>query len=142
MQIDPNNAVVRLCAEGMALETEGAYDQARAMFQRAWEAATNDYEKFIAAHYVARLQDSVENKLRWDQLALELAQGIDPELVAGAFPSLYLNIAKAYEDLTNYPEAARHYELALSHCEALPEDEYGRMTRAGIANGIARIRAK
>ncbi|MGW0983925.1 hypothetical protein ACWD33_24265 [Streptomyces xiamenensis] len=45
--MDPENPVVRLCARGMAND-DGE------LFLRAWEVASDDYERCVAAHYVAR----------------------------------------------------------------------------------------
>jgi rifampin ADP-ribosylating transferase len=67
MQFDPNNNVIKLCAQGMDMETEGLTEEANKLFLQAWSEATNDFEKFTAAHYVARYQKSVADKLRWDE---------------------------------------------------------------------------
>lgn len=55
--IDPDNAVVKLCAQGMQAEGAGRRGDARALFEQAWEIAGDDYERCIAAHYLARHQD-------------------------------------------------------------------------------------
>jgi hypothetical protein len=39
MEIDPNNSVVRLCAEGIAAEMQGRWDEATRLYREAWEAA-------------------------------------------------------------------------------------------------------
>ena len=52
--MDPNNPVVQLCAQGMRAESEGRNTDARALFQQAWETATDDYGACVAAHYIAR----------------------------------------------------------------------------------------
>jgi len=48
---------------------------------------------------VARHQGNTEDKLKWDETALQLALKINDDNVKEAYPSLYLNIAKGYEDL-------------------------------------------
>jgi rifampin ADP-ribosylating transferase len=40
-------------------------EEASKLFLQAWNEATNDFEKFIAAHYVARHQQNVPDKLKW-----------------------------------------------------------------------------
>lgn len=60
MQFDTNNTVVKLCAQGIEFEGKGQKKEALQLFQQAWEQASNDVEKFIAAHYVARHQESVQ----------------------------------------------------------------------------------
>jgi tetratricopeptide (TPR) repeat protein len=142
MNFDPNSNVVKLCAEGMNLEGEGKPEEALKLFNQAWEEATNDAERFTAAHYVARQQDSVAGKLKWDEIALNLALKIPDEDIKGAFPSLYLNIGKGYEDLNDFIKANENYQLALSFEGFLLDDGYGNMIRGGIRNGIERVQSK
>ena len=70
MKFDQENKVVQLCAKGMELEGEGELKQAAGIFSKAWGTADTDYEKCIAAHYLARHQEDVCSKLRWDEIAL------------------------------------------------------------------------
>jgi len=121
MEFDPNNNVVKLCAQGMDMEVKDNPEEASRLFLQAWHEATNDFEKFTAAHYVARHQKSIAHKLAWDEIALQLALKIDHDTVKGALPSLYLNIAKCYEDLNDFDNARHHYESALSFSDGLRE---------------------
>jgi hypothetical protein len=73
MQFDPENPVNKLCVQGMMLEGEAKPAEAAALFLPAWEIAANATEKFTAAHYVARHQKSVADKLHWDETALSYA---------------------------------------------------------------------
>lgn len=141
MQFDPENPINKLCGQGMLLEGEGKPDEAAALFQQAWNEATNATEKFTAAHYIARHQDSIESKLKWDETALSLALSIEGEEIKAVYPSLYLNIAKCHEDLKDFDKALENYQLALSFTPALPNDGYGNMIRAGIDNGITRVQS-
>jgi tetratricopeptide (TPR) repeat protein len=139
MQFDPDNNVVKLCAQGMSNETEGNADEAAKLFLQAWKEATNDFEKFTAAHYVARHQKTVADKLKWDETALNLALKINDDKMKGSYPSLYLNIAKCYEDLKDIDNAKKNYQLALSFTKLLPDNGYGKMIKGGIMNGIERV---
>jgi rifampin ADP-ribosylating transferase len=139
MEFDPNNNVIKLCAQGMEMEGKGQSEYAEMLFFKAWSEATNDFEKFTAAHYVARHQKTIADKLSWDSTALELALKIKDETIKGTYPSLYLNIAKGYEDLSDFDNARKNYQLALSFMSHLPEDGYGNMIRRGISNGIERL---
>jgi tetratricopeptide (TPR) repeat protein len=139
MEFDPNNIVVKLCAQGMDMEGKSKPQEASRLFLQAWNEATNDFEKFTAAHYVARHQKSIANKLKWDETSLQLALKINNDTVKGTFPSLYLNIAKCYEDLKDFDNAKRNYELALSFSNLLPDNGYGNMIKGGIVNGIERV---
>ena len=141
MQFDPDNHVVKLCAQGMDEEAQGKMDEAAKLFLQGWNEATTNLEKFTAAHYVARRQNSVLDKLKWDETALSFALILNDDKMNGVYPSLYLNIAKCYEDLKDYDNARVHYALALSYTHLLPEDGYGKMIKSGINNGIGRITA-
>lgn len=139
MQFDPANKIVKLCALGINLEGQGKIGESFMTFQKAWEEATNDVEKFISAHYVARGQISIVDKLHWDKIALEFALKLKDEAVKSNFPSLYLNIAKCYEEMKDFKNAKANYLLAFSFSNSLPIDGYGRMIKSGIASGIERI---
>src|SRR5215217_7487931 len=114
MEFDPHNNVIKLCLQGMALEENGNPEEASRLFLLAWNEATNDFEKFIAAHYVARHQKNVSDELNWLETALQLALKINNESVKAAFGPLYMRIAKCYEDLNDLNKAKKNYELANS----------------------------
>ena len=137
MEFDPNNHVVQLCLKGMSLEEKDP-NEASKVFLQAWNEATNDFEKFISAHYMARHQENVIDKLKWLETALQYALKINDDSVRTAFPSLYLNIAKCYEDLQDIENARNYYQLALSFTGFLEDNGYGKMIKAGIENGIKR----
>lgn len=139
MQFDPNNKIIQLCAKGMELETKQNPAEAKALFLQAWDEASNDFEKFTAAHYVARHQATTEDKLTWDKTALSFALKINDKSMQANYPSLYLNIAKCYEDLYDFKNARENYKIALSYAEYLPENGYGKMIMSGINNGIQRV---
>lgn len=112
MEFDPNNHVVKRCIQGMDMEEKGKPEEASTLFLQAWNEATNDFEKFLAAFHVARDQKSVPDKLIWLKTALQLALKINSEAVKAALSSLYLNIAKCYEDLGDLDNAKKNNELA------------------------------
>jgi tetratricopeptide (TPR) repeat protein len=114
MEFNPNNNIVKLCIQGMEMEGKGNPEAASKLFLQAWNESTNDFEKFIAAYYVARHQKSATDKLKWIETALQLALKINNDTVKAAFPSLYLNLAKCYEELNEIENAKKNYELASS----------------------------
>jgi hypothetical protein len=87
-----------------------------ALFERAWELRSDDFDACVAAHYLARHQPDAESALEWNARALAHAEAAGPERVRGFFPSLLLNLAKAY-------------------------DGYSAMIRRGISSGRARVAA-
>ena len=112
-QFNPNNKIIQLLLRGMGMEDSGKTEEASLLFLKAWSEATADFEKFIAAYYVARHQKNVSDKLKWFETSLQFALKVNDEAVKSAFPSLYLNIAKCYEALSD-PDKAKKY-VALSH---------------------------
>jgi len=136
--MDPDNPVVKRCGEGMAVEgTDPA--AAKRLFLEAWELAGTDYEACIAAHYVARHQDSIEDTLRWNQLALDRARAsTDPEVATFA-PSLHLNLGKSLEDSGKPGPARLQYELARAAVALLPDDGYRQFVEGGIERGLDRV---
>jgi len=121
MEFSPNNPIVQLCMQGIAMEEKGKPEEATSLFLQAWNEATNDFEKFIAAYYVARQQKAASDKLQWLQTALQLALTINNDLVSGAFPNLYLNISKCYEGLNDPENAKKNYNLSVSSAGQLPD---------------------
>ena len=120
----------------MAMEDKGEVEEASKFFSQAWDEATNDYEKFTAAYYVARHQEDVRDKLKWLETSLQFALKIDDESVKAAFPSLYSNIAKCYEELSDLDSAKKNFELAKSFQEK-PSDKgpFYHGTRADLQIG-------
>jgi rifampin ADP-ribosylating transferase len=114
MEFNPNNNIIKLCIQGMDLEEKGKPGEASGIFFQAWNESTNDFEKFIAAYYVARHQQNVSDKLKWLEISLELALKINDPSVNGALPGLYSNIAKSYEDLNDHDNAKKNNHLANS----------------------------
>lgn len=112
MEFSPNNNIVKLCLQGMGMEDQDKAAEASKLFLQAWEEATNDFEKFLAAHYVARHQPNVSDKLKWLETALKFALKINKDTVHSALPALYANIAKCYEELNDLDQAKKNYELA------------------------------
>ena len=114
MEFSPFNNIVKLCLQGIDFEEKGRPEEAGKIFLQAWNEATNDFEKFLAAYFIARHQINVLDRLNWYQTALRLALTINDDSVKGAYASLYINIAKCYEDLNDPDNAKKNYELGNS----------------------------
>jgi tetratricopeptide (TPR) repeat protein len=135
MEFNPNNTIVKLCLQGMAMEEKGQPDEAIKLFLQAWNEATNDFEKFLAAYYVARHQKNVPDKLKWLETTLEFGLKINNDAVKSAFPSLYSNIAKCYEDLNDLDNAKKNYELATLTHKLSDKGPFYHGTRADLKIG-------
>lgn len=114
MEFNSNNKIVRLCLQGIGMEGKAKPEEASKLFLQAWNEATYDFEKFISAYYVTLYQKKISDKLKWLETTLQLALKINDDTVKSAFPSLYSNIAKCYEDLGDSDKAKKNYELATS----------------------------
>lgn len=115
MQFSPFNNVVKHCLQGMEMEEKGQPQEALKCFLKGFDEATNDFEKFLAAHYVARQQQTVPEKLRWLETALQFALNVKDDAIKSALPALYTNIAGCHEELGNTEKAAENAELAQSY---------------------------
>lgn len=140
MEFSPDNKVIQLCAKGMELEGQGEMAKASRLFLEAWTIAENNIEKFTAAHYIARHQKTIIDKLHWDETALQFALLVEGESIKEVLPSLYLNIGKCYEDLEDAKKAEKQYQTALSFVRFLPHTGYGKMIKTGIEKGLERVR--
>lgn len=120
-QFDPNNKIIQLLLQGMGMEDSGKPEEASLLFSKAWSEAIDDFEKFIAAYYVARHQKNVSDKLKWFETSLEFALEVNDIAVKSAFPYLYRNIAKCYEVLSDPDKAKKHVELSHSY-KGTPSD--------------------
>jgi len=114
MEFSPSNNIVKLCLQGMEMEDQNNPEGASKLFLQAWNEATVDFEKFLAAYYIARHQHTASDKLHWLETALQYALQINDDSVKSAFPSLYTNIGNCYEELGEADKAKTNYELAAS----------------------------
>jgi tetratricopeptide (TPR) repeat protein len=139
MQFDPNNPVIKLCAEGMNCEATGQIEKAKELFQQAWDLSSNDFEKFTSAHYLARNQKDPKDQLTWNVKALALGRAIHDESMKSHFSSLYLNVGKSYETLGDTESAKENYRSALQFSSYLPANAYGELIKSGISEALNRL---
>ncbi len=112
---DPNSNIIKLCMMGINMEDNGRLEDAGMLFLKIWSEAKNDFEKFISAYYVARHQKNSSDKLNWLETSLKFALKLNDEGIKSTFKTLYLNIAKCYEELFDLDKAKRNYDLANSY---------------------------
>ena len=110
--MDLTRPAIALCVEGTRLEFDRQIDEARQRFAEAWQCATDDYEKCVAAHYVGHLAQTPADALFWHQTALEHAAKADAALVENFMPSLYVNLGHAHEKMGDAAQAKHFYDLA------------------------------
>lgn len=112
MEFNPNNNIVKLCIQGMILQDTGKPGEAVRSFLQAWNEAANDFEKFLAAYFVARNQENASDRLKWLETALQFTLKVNDDATKSALPTLYSNIARCYEELNDSENAEKNYELA------------------------------
>src|SRR3954463_10767604 len=134
--MNPNNPVVKLCAQGIEIEMKGCRDEARSLYLQAWELRQDDFDACVAAHYVARHQETAAEALRWNELALTHAASASADSVRSFYPSLYLNLGKSYEDLWDVSRARELYEQGERWVNDMPESGYGEVVRQGLHNAL------
>lgn len=136
IKFDPKNNIIRLCMMGMGMEDSCKPEEASILFFKAWSEATNDFERFIAAYYVARHQKNILDRLKWMETSLQYAIELNDDSVKSAFPSLYLNIAECYEELGDSDKSKINYELSNSF-KGAPSDKgpFYHGTRADLQVG-------
>jgi tetratricopeptide (TPR) repeat protein len=137
--VDPNNPIVKLCAEGMEVESAGDLAKAKACFEQAWDQASDNWEKCVAAHYLARHQTTPEATLQWNEECLRRADAVGDDRVTGFYPSLYLNIGYSHEVLGNNQQAIDGYRSAERLLDSLPVGPYADLVKDGVTRGLARM---
>jgi rifampin ADP-ribosylating transferase len=136
MEFSPTHPIIQLCIKGMALEEQGQPESAATLFQQAWSEATNDFEKYTSAFFVARHQPDVAGRLRWLETTLALALQIPGLTVASALPTLHTHIADCLEQLGESERAAASRASALLASENLhDEGPFYHGTRADLQIG-------
>lgn len=95
MDFSPQNPVVKCCLLGKP--------------QEAWDIASNDHERFIAAHFLAQHHEAPAAKLPWLETGLQLAQSLADNRVQSALPKLYSELVSCYTALGD-SEKAQHYQ--------------------------------
>lgn len=134
--MDPDNIVVQLCVQGMNTEAADRSSEARDLFRQAWEAAGNDYEACVAAHYLARHQPTAAETLHWNQECLTRADRVGDDRVRGFYASLHGNMGRAHLDLGQPDRAREHFETAVRHLADVPAGQYADWLRLCIARGL------
>lgn len=136
MEFNPNNSIVQLCLQGMGMEDKGKPEDAAGLFLKAWNEAANDFEKYLAAYFVARQQNNTTDKLQWLLIALQFAAKQNDPAVNSALLSLHTAIAQCFENLNDLNNAKHYYELAGSATTA-PKDSgpFYHGTRAALKVG-------
>lgn len=121
MGFNPNNAIVKQCLQGIAMEKMGKLEDSKRLFLQAWNEAVAGFEKFIAAYHVARLQTDIAERIKCYEMAVQIALEMNDVSVKSAFPFLYELIAKCYEEMGDQEHGKQTQELAASFDDRLED---------------------
>lgn len=139
------NLIAISCNKGLALERKGDHRGATIIYAMAWGNAINDTEKCIAAHFVARIQESLHGTLHWNLESLRYAQLVKSNDIKTYLPSLYFNIGTSYEALDNQIDANKFFDLAVDALQFLPSgqryEEYNIKLRTEILDKSPRVQS-
>jgi rifampin ADP-ribosylating transferase len=112
MEFNPANHVIQRCLQGLAEEENGNQEKAVEAYNKAWNEATNDFEKYLASNFVARVQENFSDQLKWLEISLHYAEKINDVIVISAYSSIYSKIAKCYSGIGDDANAEKYLELA------------------------------
>jgi hypothetical protein len=135
--------------EAFSLFNTGRRGEAREAFATIWseiEAEGDPFHQCVLSHYMADAQDDPMDELMWDKRALAAADRIVKERpdtsglsVLSMYPSLHVNLADVMHRTGDIAGARKHLRLAQQASDALADDDYGRMIRAGIERLAGRL---
>ena len=120
----------------MANEGNGKPEEAIRIFLMAWDESTDDLERFIASHYIARHQSHAADKLKWLETNLQYALKTNADAIKSSLPTLYQGISKCYRELGDFAKADYYDELA-NTCNVAPTDKgpFYHGTKAALKTG-------
>ena len=135
--------------EAIGLAQTGDRTTGRQALLACWEQTDPAQHAFrcVLAHYLADVEDSVDDEVAWDTTALaEYAHLRGADLAAvgipdatGLAPSLHLNLGDGFLRQGRTAEAAEQLHAGLGALAALGDDGYGRMIRDGLDRLASRI---
>ena len=117
------------------MAVEGTPDEAMRLFEQAWAIRRDDFDAAIAAHFIARHQDTAAATLHWNALAVEHAEAVTDGRSAELLASLYLNLGESHARVGQHAPARVAAQRAVEHLVKLPPGGY----RDFVAMGIDRL---
>jgi hypothetical protein len=147
---DVMGRVTAVVQGGQAGDRAAARRELAGIWAEVEEGGGDAFHRCVIAHFLADLQDDLQDELVWDERALaavagvtdERAQEYHPSLqVRGFLPSLYLSLADDHRRLGDAERAHEFLRLAEGTIDALGDDAYGGLVRSGLDN-VARALAE
>jgi hypothetical protein len=135
--------------EAIAVALAGDREGGREILAACWKstAVRDTAQRCVLAHYLADVQDELDDEVAWDEAALTaFADVAETELTpigirsARALePSLRLNLGDGYRRQGRFEDARVQADAGQALAHLLPDDGYGQMIRTGLARLQARL---
>ena len=129
----------------------GDRSKGRELLEACWaHTHSEDHaQRCVVAHYLADLQDDLDDEIRWDDAALSAYEHVSETglaavgiaSAAGLAPSLHLNLGDGYARRGDLSAARRELDAGLAFAAALGDGGYGTMIRKGLAGLAERLNA-
>ncbi len=131
-------ARVRILLErGRVFHQSGNIEAALPLFKESYALSEQnkfDFHTVNAAHMVAIVEKDVDDKIKWNQRALDLALVTEHKRASAWLGALYSNIAQNYIEAGRFKEAL----VAFEQCKKYGEDQGHTIIIRGANWGIAR----
>ena len=136
VDFSPFNPVIRRCLAGISKEEAGERAAAANEFRQAWNEAPDDFEKFLTAFFLARVQDDAAARLNWLEKSLQHAEAIDDLAVKTALPTLYSRLSEVHDALDNKELSRQYADRAILARSSQPDPgPFYHGTRAALQPG-------
>ncbi|MDE3250078.1 MAG: NAD(+)--rifampin ADP-ribosyltransferase [Bacteroidota bacterium] len=122
MEFSPANAIVQRCIQSMRLRESGQTGEATRVMEQAWTQASDDFEKYLAAYFLAQCQQKPAEKLYWLEQALQFALLVNDPATNSALNTIYLQLAGCCAALNLEQAAEVHRNKAASISQAPADD--------------------
>ncbi|TAK42813.1 MAG: tetratricopeptide repeat protein [Betaproteobacteria bacterium] len=132
----PAPRVRYLLERGRTFRSGGAPDKAGPLFAEAWELGRTsglDGLAIDAAHMVALVEPKTEDRLAWNERALELSRRATEPYARNWQASLHNNIGWSLHDAGRFAEALVHFETARKERERRKQVNEIRIAKWAVA---------
>jgi tetratricopeptide (TPR) repeat protein len=133
-------ARVRILLErGRVYHQTGDIDKALPLFMQSYELSAQrgfDFHSANAAHMIAIVEKRPEDKIKWNEKAIELARASKDARAQGWLGALFNNLAQAYIQSEDYDKALSAFEQCKKYGEERGDAIVVRGSRWGIGRAL------
>lgn len=127
-----------LLERGRTLNSAQQLDEAKPLFQLAWELAQQAGEEFYAvdAAHMMGIVEPGDLSLQWNEIAIKLAEQSDDARATHWLGSLYNNTGWTYHGLERYDDALGMFEKSLAFQQAEQDEKLTHIAKWTIARTL------